>query len=247
MAKRKRRKLTKAQAKEQALRQRKRRRLNWTLAGVVAVAVIVVMALIYLTGGDTNLKEVEPLRADIETGLTKEGYPYRGSADAPVTIVEVSDYKCYYCAEFALETVPLIDDELLATGQARYVVQPFARLEESMPIAEAAACARDQGGFWDFHHLAFANQSLFSSRRPSLSTVLRQLAEAVELDVDEFQNCLDEGTHEQDLLASVENARQEKGVEGTPTFFVNGTMTQLYPDEAYFDTIRKAVEAAASE
>ena len=247
MAKRKRRKLSKAQAKEHALRQKKRRRLNWTLAGVVAVAVIVVMALIYLTGGDTNLIEVEPLRADIETGLTEEGYPYRGSADAPVTVIEVSDYRCPSCADFALNAASQIDDELIATGQVRYIVQPFALWEESMPIAEAAACARDQGDFWDFHHLAFANQSLLLSRRPSLSSVLRQLAEAIELDVDEFQNCLDEGSHEQDLLASVENAKVEKGVSGTPTFFVNGTLTQLYRDEAYFDTIRKAVEAAASE
>jgi protein-disulfide isomerase len=247
MAKKKRRKLTKAQAKEHALRQRRIRRRNWTIAGVVAVVALVVLALYALTGGeDLELTEVEALRADVETGFTEEGYPYRGAADAPVTLDEFSDYLCSHCSKFALEAAPVIDDELIASGQLKYVVHPFSLWESSLPIVEAAACARDQGGFWEFHHLAFANQQLFASRTP-MNVILRELAQDSGLDVGEFEDCLDEGRHEEEVLASTEDGKLEWEVSGTPTFFVNGVKTQLLTDEPYAETIIKAVQAAQGE
>ncbi len=244
MAKKKRRKLSKVQAKEQALRQRQTRRRNWTIAGVAAVVALVVLILYTLTGSaKIELTEVEPPRDDVETGLTEDGYPYRGAADAPVTIVEFSDYKCGHCRDFALEAAPIIDDEFVASGQVKYVVQPFALWESTLPIVEAAACAQDQGGFWEFRHLAFANQSLFSSQTP-LHDILRELAQGIGLDVDEFEACLDEGRHEEDVLASTEDGKLERDVSGTPTFFVNGVLTQLSTTQSHVDTMRQAVQAA---
>ncbi len=242
--KKKRRKLSKAQAKEQALRQRQARRRNWTIAGLVAVVALVVLALFALTGSDEiKLTETEPLRDDVEMGLTEEGYPYRGAADAPVTIVEFSDYKCSHCRDFALEAAPVIDDEFVASGQVKYVVQPFALWESSVPIVEAAACARDQGAFWEFHHLAFANQNLFLSQSP-MHDILHELAQASGLDEDEFDSCLDEGRHEEQVLAATEDGKLEMGGSGTPTFVVNGVLTQLSGTQSHADTMRQAVQAA---
>jgi protein-disulfide isomerase len=239
MAKKKRRKLSKVQAKEQALRQRQTRRRNWTIAGVAAVIALVVLILYTLTGG----KDIKSLRDDVETGLTEKGYPYRGAADAPVTIVEFSDYKCGHCRDFALEAAPIIDDEFVASGQVKYVVQPFALWENSLPIVEAAACARDQGSFWEFHHQAFANQNLFVPQPPERS-VLRKLAQGSGLDIDEFDACLDEGRHAEDVLASTEDGKLEWDVNSTPTFFVNGVLTQLSGEQSHADTMRQAVQAA---
>jgi protein-disulfide isomerase len=244
MAKRKRRKLTKAQARAEAQRRKRQRQIIWTVAGVVAVAVVVVVVLIAISGGeDGELVNAEPLRDDIETGVTEEGYPYRGPADAPVTIVELSDYNCPVCADFSLSTARLIDDELVATGDVKYVLHPFALWSESVPIVEAALCAKEQERFWDFHHLLFANQQNFSRQRPPSRSLLREIAEASGLDIDQFEACLDEG-RTAEAEAATREGKEGLGVNSTPTFFVNGVQTQLRRDEAYIDTLRKSVQAA---
>ena len=246
MAKRKRRKLTKAQARAEAQRRRRQRQIMWAVAGTVAVAVIVVVVLIAISGSKSaEPVELAPLRDDVETGTTEEGFPYRGPVDAPVTVVEYSDYNCPVCGEFNQSTAELIDDQLIATGQVKYVVQPYALWEESIPVVEAAICAREQDAFWDFHHLLFANQDLFSAQRPPSRGLLREFAEIVGLDVDRFDSCLDEGRRDE-VVAVSEIAKNELGVTSTPTFFVNGQKTQLLREEAFFDTIRKAVEVAES-
>jgi protein-disulfide isomerase len=240
MAKKKRRKLTRAQARAEAQRRKRQRKIMWAVAGVVAAAVIVVLALIALGGGgSTELVEAAPLRDDVETGITDEGYPYRGSADAPVTLVEYSDYNCGGCQTYALTVAPVVDDEFVATGQAKYVVQPFALWDFSLPIVEAAACARDQDGFWDFHHWVFTNASLLPQGRSPSRGLLRDLAEASGLDVDAFDACLDERRHRDEVQASTEDAKVRLGINGTPTILVNGVAAP-----ASLQGIRNAVQAA---
>ncbi len=244
MAKKKRRKLSKAQARAEALRRKRQQRIVLAVAGVVVVAVIIAYVLIQLGGTESaELVEAQLPRDDIETGVTAEGYPYRGSADAPVTIVEISDYNCPICGDFNVDTSPLVDDELVATGQVRYIVQPFALWVESVPVVEAAICAREQGGFWNFHHMLFANQHLFSGASPPSGDLLRRFAEESGLDVDEFQACYNEGRRDE-VEESTRVAKEELGVTSTPTFFVNDVKTQLFRDEAYIDTIRRAVQDA---
>jgi protein-disulfide isomerase len=246
MAKPKRRKLTKAQAKAEALRRKRQRQITWAVAGVIIVAVVAVLVLITISGGQAaEVVQADPLREDIETGLTEEGYPYRGAADAPVTIVEYSDYNCPHCRDFALETAPVVDDELVATGQVKYVVEPYALWEESVPIVEAAVCASEQGGFWGFHHLVFANQESFSVQRPPSRALLNEMADTSGLDVDLFDVCLDEGREDQ-VLAATEEAKTRLDVNSTPTFFVNGVRTALRADEEPIETLRRAVEMAQS-
>jgi protein-disulfide isomerase len=248
MARKKRRKLTKAEARAEAQRRKRRRQIAWAMAGVAGIAALVVIVLIAISGNQpAEVVASEPLRDDIETGITAEGYPYRGQADAPVTIVEYSDYNCPACRDYNTSTAELVDDELLASGQAKYVVQPYALWAESVPIVEAAVCAREGGNFWDFHHLLFANQNLFSRARPPSRGLLTQFAEMSGLDVDQFQSCLDEGRQEE-VETATRIAQEELGVTSTPTFFVNGVKTQLFTDEPYIETLRRAVaEAEAAQ
>ena len=244
MTKKKRRKLSKAEAMAEARRRKRQRQIIWAVAGVVAVAVVVVVVLIAIGDGQSaELVEATPVRDDIETGVTAEGYPYRGSVDAPVTIVEFSDYNCSHCADYNLNTAPLVDDEMLATGRVKYVIHPFALWGESVPIVESALCAQEQDGFWDFHHVVFTNQGLFSPQRPPSRGLLGQFAEASGLNVDDFQTCLDQGRRDE-VEAATRIARVELGVESTPTFFVNGVSMQLLRTEESIVTLRKAVQAA---
>jgi protein-disulfide isomerase len=244
MAKKKHRKLTRAEARAEAERRQRRRRITWAVVGVVLVAVVAVLVLIAVSGnGDTAVADAEPLQEDVNTGVTEEGYPYRGDPDAPVTLVEYSDYNCPYCQVFALETAPKLDEELVATGQVKYVVQPYALWEGSVPIVEAAVCATEQDKFWDFHHRIFTEQSRFSTERPPSPAMLRDWASASGLDEDAFAVCLNEGRENQ-VLAATQHAKTELGVNSTPTFFINGERVQLLRDEEPIDTIRRVVNTA---
>ncbi len=248
MAKKKRRKLTRAQARAEARRRKKQRQIMWLVAAAVAAAVVIVVVLIAIGGGGSEsgeLVEPEPLRDDIETGVTEEGYPYRGAANAPVTLVEFSDYNCPHCRTFALEVAPQIDDELVASGQVKHVIQPYYLYDWSRPIVEAALCAREQGGFWDFHHWAFANSQRFPSRQPPSRSVLSELAQASGLDVDKFDACVDEGRYLDEAVASTEDARLQ-GIASTPSIFVNGASTPAALEDIR-NSVQAALEAGSSE
>jgi protein-disulfide isomerase len=227
---RRRRKLTKAQAKELALRQRRQRRMAWAAAGVTAVAVILVLVLIAMSSGESASLVVET-----------QGYPQRGADDAPVTIVEFTDYNCSHCSDFTLERFPRIEEEFVASGQVKYVVYPYTLWDGSLPIAEAAACAHDQGGFWDFHHLAFTNQDRFSVRQPPSRDMLSEWAAASELDVAEFQACIDEGRNREKITTATQDAKERMRINSTPTILVNGVKTSTS-----VDAIRQAVQAAVA-
>lgn len=239
MAKKKRRKLTKTEAKQQALRRKKRQQMVWALAGVAAVAVTVVVVLVAISregSKSTLVPENEPFEVDIQ------GYPSLGSDGAPVTVIEFSDYNCPHCGDFALDSFPLIEDELIASGQVKYVVYPYFLWDESLPIAEAAACAQDQGLFWDFHHLLFANQERFSRQQPPSRDLLREWAGTSGLDMGEFNDCLDDGHVRENVRAATQDAKERLGITSTPTLLING-----FKSPASVEAIRDAVQVAQSE
>lgn len=240
MAKKKRSKLTKAQAKELALRKKKQRQMTWALVGIGGVAVVVVLILMAMTGGGERDRTGTPERVEMEQLLDGD-YPTLGVDDAPVTIVEFTDYNCGYCRDYALDEFPRIDEEFIASGQVKYVIRPYALSDGSLPIVEAAACARDQGGFWDFHHSLFANSGRFSLQQPPSEGLLRELAEANSLDADILLACVDEGRHRADVQASTDRAKAQIGVNSTPTIYVNGVRTG-----ASFENIRDQVRATVS-
>jgi protein-disulfide isomerase len=145
--------------------------------------------------------------------VTADG-PTIGPADAAVTIVEFSDYQCPYCkrAEGSLKQV-------LAKypTQVRLVYRhfPLDGHKDAAPAAEAAACADEQGKFWDYHNLVFESS-------PKLDTkTLRELAEKSKLDLGAFDACVASGKHKAKVAGDLEAGRAA-GVSGTPAFFVNG-------------------------
>ncbi len=140
--------------------------------------------------------------------------PYLGEEDAPVVIVEFSDFFCSYCKRHFDQTfAPLLENY----GQhIRYVYRDFARLtQESTPAAAAAQCAFAQDKFWEFREDFFNNQGSLNR------DFYIQTAESHELDVAEFTDCIDEGR----FIGEVELDGfdgQIAGIRGTPGFFING-------------------------
>ena len=142
--------------------------------------------------------------------------PAWGPVDAPVTIVEFGDYECPYCKLFHDQTVPQIRQAY--EGQLRFVYRDFPLVaihSHDQKAAEASECADDQGRFWEYHDLLWANQQALDV--DSLKAYAAQLG----LDTATFGDCLDSGKNAQEVQKDYSDG-VSYGVPGTPTFFING-------------------------
>jgi len=161
----------------------------------------------------------------------------RGNPDAPVTIVEFSDFQCPFCQR----AYPVIKG-LLAKydGKVKLAYRDFP-LRQAHPqaqmAAEAARCAGEQGKFWEYHDRLFDNFNQLSKE------ALAQYAASLDLDSQEFQACLESGRHQ----ASIEEDFQDgsrAGITGTPAFFINGVLVNgAHPASVFEKTIESELSA----
>lgn len=148
------------------------------------------------------------------------GRPWLGSADAPVTIVEFTDYGCPYCRRHALEVLPLLLDSL--SHEIVYFVRHFpipALTRNAIDAAVAAECAFRQDRYWEYKRALQEELEGFQQQR------LRAHAAAVGLDGEEFNRCTDDVGVRQIVELDILDG-WESGVTGTPTFFINGRRFQ---------------------
>jgi protein-disulfide isomerase len=196
------------------------RRTNWAIiGGVVGLGVLALFALLFLAVREPQLLSLAEYCGENTTHCIAAG-----PADAEVTIVEVSDYTCPACREFNEQTAEQLMATYVETGQARYIVLPYARpvvQEEAGPAVEAALCANELERFFEFHRAAFALQDEAEITRDGL---LRIGAE-VGLDEAAFTQCLDGNEYGAIVEANIEAAR-EAGVQATPTFFINDALLE---------------------
>ena len=150
------------------------------------------------------------------TNVDPGGGPSMGPAEAPVTIVTFSDFQCPACAR-SYPTMKRIMDQY--KGKIRFVFRDFPlSIHPLAPkAAEAAACANDQGKFWQMHDAMFENQ-----QRLAVAD-LKSVASSLGLDTVKFGACLDSGTKTADWQADMEAGRKY-GVMSTPSFFINGRL-----------------------
>lgn len=144
-----------------------------------------------------------------------DGYPSFGPNDAPITIVEFSDFQCPFCRRFHDETYQSLLDAY--PGQIRFVYRnlPLTSIHPSaMPAAIASLCANDQNAYWDFHKKLFSNEALDEATYIQYATDLG-------LDVETFTACLSSGKHDEFIKQDMDFSLG-LGVQSTPTFFVNG-------------------------
>lgn len=164
--------------------------------------------------------------------LTVADYMIIGSADAPITFYEFSDYQCPFCKKFTMESLPLIKEKYIDTGKVRFVFKDFP-LEihgEARAGAVAARCAGVQGKYYAYHDVLFENSKDFSAVNFKL------WAEELDLDVNEFLSCLDDPSQ----MAKVENDIMEAqlaGVKGTPSFLINGRLVRGAQPFAAFEMV----------
>lgn len=177
----------------------------------------------------TFLQEPEPIRVAVKG----EGAFDKGPKDAPVTLVEFTDFHCPFCGR-AVATLKDVMREY--DGKIRWVFRdfPIAGLHPRAPkAAEAARCAGEQGKFWEYHDLLFGSQS------PATIEDFKRSAEQLKLDLKSFGQCLDSGKHRAAVEADVQEGAR-LGVTGTPTFFING---RILVGAQPLESFRKIIEA----
>jgi len=165
-----------------------------------------------------------------------------GSDSAPVEIVEYGDYQCPGCANFDVVTFPDIEERLVRTGKARFIYRDFpldgihryARLS-----AHAAACADEQGKYWQVHKLIFQGQPDWAGG--GAERIFRGYAEAAQLDMDQYQECMESARYAGRIQASYEQGVR-LGVGGTPMFLIGD---RLYNGMGY-DQMRQIVDSLAA-
>jgi protein-disulfide isomerase len=166
------------------------------------------------------LLQTQSLRSPVvASGRSGEGSSW-GPADAKVTIMAFSDFNCSHCAAFALNQGRQLRAEYESTGLVRFEFRSFLISGAvSANAANAALCAADQGRFWDYHDTLFSQQGLSAS--PFDKSLLKQYAGQLGLDSSSFNVCVDRDAHLQEVYQDNSLGRS-KGVNATPTFFING-------------------------
>jgi protein-disulfide isomerase len=166
----------------------------------------------------------------------------KGSEQAPVTIVEVSDFQCPFCRQFTEEAYKQIDSAYIRTGKAKmvFISYPIPQHAEAWAATEAAYCAGAQGQFWPMHDRLFATQRDWSGKGDPAARFAR-FATELRLDAAAYRTCV-----EQDQVASmiVNDVMQASsaGITGTPTFIFNGQ--SAVSGAAPFAEFQKAIENA---
>ncbi len=162
-----------------------------------------------------------------------ESIQSRGDPNAPVTMVEFSDYQCPFCLRYFQQTLPQVLKDYVETGKVYYVFKDFPITQihpQAIPAAVAARCAGQQGAYWEMHDKLFEGQSRWANNDQA-NDVFVEFATDLGLDVEAFSACLDDPAVVDAVNANFAEG-VAAGVQGTPAFFINGEFisgAQPYP------------------
>jgi len=223
-----------------AERRRKERQRRRTLNLIIVAGASLIAAGFFLfiaLRPVDDLVEITPKNHPVPAeGLTI------GSPDAPVLVEAFEDFQCPACKQFTDDIEPLILQNFVYVGAARFQYRhnPFIG-PDSLRAANASMCANEQGRFWDFHDMLFANQlgensGAFSDRR------MEAMAELLGLNVETWTDCFNAEEYETVIQADLAEAGT-RSVTGTPTVFVNGVKLESFD----YATIAAAIVAASTD
>ncbi len=195
-------------------------------------SIIVILALALLisifTGGFGTASKNEEIKQNAEPEKELNGInmkslidddAIKGDKNAPITIVEFSDYECPYCAKFYSETFNQIKSEYIDTGKVNFVYRDFPLNfhKNAQKAAEAAECAGEQDQYYDMH------DKLFEKGVTGGVDSFKEYAIEIGLNEEQFNNCLDSGEMSREVKQDLSDG-QKAGVRGTPAFFIEGEM-----------------------
>lgn len=159
----------------------------------------------------------------------------KGDENAPVTIVEWSDFECPFCTRFYQQTLSQIEENYIRTGKVKFVYRdfPLSFHANAQKAAEAAECAGEQGKFWEMH------DKLFEEGVSNGVSSFKQFAGDIGLDTSKFNDCLDSGKMADEVQKDMADGAAV-GIRGTPGFIING---QLVSGAQPFSVFQQLIEA----
>ena len=174
----------------------------------------------------------------VRVQVLTDGAPIRGTADAPVTLVEFSDFHCPFCKRVQPTLTQVLEKY---PGKVRLLFRhlPLDALHpQARNAAEASWCAQDQGKFWEYHDLLFANAP------KAAQDDLKHYAELIDLDMRKFESCLSQNVHRDSIQWDIDEVTK-LGMSGTPAFFINGRpLSGAQPLEKFVQVIDEELARA---
>jgi len=213
----------------------------------IGAAVASIMIIIVFLGfnGITNEPEltikptpttepIGPAKVTMNTFL-ENGSPILGDIDAKVTLVEFGDYQCHFCNVFFHSTEHKILQQYVETGKVKIIFKDYNIIgPDSVNASHGAHCASEQGLFWEYHDILFSNWAGENNGWASSENLLR-FAQEINLDIEQWSECMINGGNSKMLSASNDDARALE-LTGTPAFFVigpDGKVTRLSGAQPY--------------
>lgn len=219
----------------------KKSTFNKLIIGIFIASIIVTFLIGYMFGAQTNesseitINEISDINLNsapspqeqfgpqIIRNISVDDDPMKGNPDAPITIIEFSDFQCPFCAKFHEETLPQLEQNYISTGKVNFVYRDFpiqSTHPNAVPAAFASECADDQGKFWEMHDMIFENQRVWQGLQIQQSmSLFRDYAVEIGLNTDEFDSCMSSGKYAEEIQNDLDDGRKY-GVTGTPGFFV---------------------------
>ena len=166
----------------------------------------------------------------------------RGDPNAPITLLEYSDFTCHFCKKFFHDTFPKLLTEYIETGKVRFVYRDFPRgLGHPLRAADAARCAGEQNAYWPMHDRLFNSNGQFSPEN------LNQFAGELKLNKSQFSQCLDAHKYFSDIEKDLKDAGS-LGIRGTPAFVIFPTKVPedpnliLIPGAFPYETFKEEID-----
>jgi protein-disulfide isomerase len=202
-------------------------------AAIASVSIIIVFFALNTINDEPKLA-IEPAQKSqeliptniISTTFLKNGSPILGDPNAPVTLIEFGDYQCHFCNVHFHNTEHRLLENFIKTGKVKMIFKDFTIIgPDSVNAAHGTHCANDQGKFWEYHDILYTNWTGENNGWASSDNLLR-FAQEIELDIDQWSDCMIDKKYSQIISDSSKDAR-ELGITGTPAFFVIGPDNEI--------------------
>jgi protein-disulfide isomerase len=200
-----------------------------------------------LIGYLATREKPQPATTSVDPNLAREAEGYLlGDSTAPVQILEFADYECPACAQYATITEPDVRTRLVETGRAsvRYFDFPLEQHRNTVGASNAAACAADQGKFWEMHDKLFAGQTEWNTQATSNpKRIFARYAQEIGLNGAQWEQCFDSQKHSRRIQANKAEGERRQ-VRSTPTFIIG---SRMIPGSLPYDMLKALVDSAATQ
>jgi protein-disulfide isomerase len=235
-------------SKREELKAKRRKQMvqqRLTVIGIIVVGAVLIAAFLIIP----NLpKPVGTFNTPTQIAYQQVSGNSMGNPNAPVKLVVYADFQCPACGNWTKENEPGIIAKYVATGKVYLTYTPFSFIDDNGPgteskdAAAAAFCAGDQGKFWQYHDILYANQTgenVGDFTAPRLAA----FAQAIGLNMSQFNTCFDSGKYKAQVLQD-KAAGTAMGINSTPSFAIDGKLVVIQSSYNELDTALNAALAA---